>query len=76
MTSVWRANRVMTPANIIMLGLGLFALAIGGALLLRRGGSEGAATARRLAGVMAIALGLFLAIFAIGLSGLRSDVNA
>ena len=71
MTSVWPANK-MTPANLIMLGIGLLALAIGAALLARRGGSEQAATARRLVGTMALALGIFLSIFAFGLRGVRS----
>ena len=62
----------MTPANLIMLTLGLIAFAIGAALLARRGGSEGAVTARRLVGTMALALGIFLSIFAFGLRGVRS----
>ncbi|MDQ3077786.1 MAG: hypothetical protein M3Q83_02970 [Pseudomonadota bacterium] len=57
----------MTLANLIMLGLGLLALAVGAVLLLRRGGSDGAVVARRLAGTMLAALGLVLTIFAIGL---------
>ena len=61
----------MTPANLIMLGLGLLAFAIGTALLARRGGSEQSLTARRLAGTMALALGIFLSIFAFGLRGVR-----
>lgn len=59
----------MTQANLLMLGVALVAFAIGVALLTRRGGSEAAVVARRIAGMMALALGLFLAIFAIGLSG-------
>ena len=55
-----------------MLGLGLLAFAIGVALLSRRGGSEAAVTARRIAGTMALALGIFLSIFAFGLRGVRS----
>ena len=58
----------MIPANLIMLGLGLLAFLLGAALLLRRGGSEPAVVARRIAGAMALALGLALIIFAIGLS--------
>ena len=62
----------MTTANLTMLGLGLLAFAIGVALLARRGGSEAAVTARRIAGTMALALGIFLSIFAFGLRGVRS----
>ena len=62
----------MILANFIMLGIGILALAIGAALLARRGGSEGAIHARRLAGTMALALGIFLSIFAFGLRGVRS----
>lgn len=62
----------MTFANLIMLGLGLAAFAIGVALLARRGGSEPAVQARRIAGTMALALGIFLSIFAFGLRGVRS----
>ena len=59
----------MTTANLIMLGVGIAALAIGLALLLRRGGSEASVYARRIAGTMIAALGLTLTIFAIGLAG-------
>ena len=59
----------MTTANLIMLALGIVALALGLAILLRRGGSEGAIVARRLVGAMIAALGIFLTIFAFGLSG-------
>ena len=58
----------MTTANLIMLALGIVALALGLAILLRRGGSEGAIVARRIAGTMIAALGLILTIFALGLS--------
>ena len=71
MTSVWPASK-MTLANLIMLGIGLIALAIGAALLARRGGSEAALHARRLAGTMAMALGLVLSISAFALKGVRS----
>lgn len=62
----------MTTANLVMLGFGLLAFAIGVALLARRGGSEPAVHARRIAGTMALALGIFLSIFAFGLRGVRS----
>ena len=62
----------MTTANLIMFGLGLIAFAVGVALLARRGGSEPAIHARRLAGTMALALGIILLIFAFGLRGVRS----
>ena len=62
----------LTGANLIMLALGLIAFAVGVALLARRGGSEPAIHARRIAGTMALALGIFLSIFAFGLRGVRS----
>jgi hypothetical protein len=58
----------MTVANLVMLALGIAAFAIGLTLLLRRGGSEASVYARRIAGMMIAALGLFLTIFALGLS--------
>ena len=58
----------MTLANLIMLALGIVALALGLALLLRRGGSEASVYAQRIAGTMIAALGLILTIFALGLS--------
>ena len=61
----------MTTASLLMLTLGLLAFAIGVALLARRGGSAPAIHARRLAGVMALALGIFLSIFAFGLKDVR-----
>jgi membrane-bound ClpP family serine protease len=66
----------MTPANLLMLGSGIVAFIIGGALLLRRGGSEQAVVARRIAGTMALALGLALIIFAIGLAGVGGSADA
>ena len=71
MTSVWPASK-MTLANLIMLGIGILALAIGAALLARRGGSEAAIHVRRLAGTMALALGAVLSISAFALKGVRS----
>ncbi len=60
-----------------MLAVGVTAFAIGLVLLLRRGGSEGAIYARRIAGMMAVALGIFLTISAFGLpAAARSFVNA
>jgi hypothetical protein len=58
----------MTTANLIMLALGVIAMLIGLAILLRRGGSEASVYARRIAGTMIAALGATLAIFAIGLA--------
>ena len=69
MTNAWPASKPMTVANLIMLGLGLLAFLLGAAILLRRGGSEGAVYARRIGGTMIAALGLALTVFAIGLSG-------
>lgn len=66
----------MTTANLIMFGIGLLALAIGAALLLRRGGSEAAVYARRISGTMLGALGVVLMIFAFGLSTMERDANA
>ncbi len=57
--------------NLLMLGLGLIAFAVGVALLVRRGGSEPARQARLLAGTMALSLGIVLSIFAFGLKGVR-----
>jgi len=59
----------MTQANLIMLGLGILSFSMGLVLLVRRGGSEASIYARRIAGMMLAALGMFLTIFAFGLSG-------
>jgi hypothetical protein len=59
----------VNTANLIMLGIGLFALALGLAILFRRGGSDQARVARRMVGTMVAALGLILTLFAFGLSG-------
>ena len=63
----------MTPANFLMFGLGVLAFLVGAFLLTRRGGSEPAKVARRIAGTMALALGVILALFAIGLSGMATE---
>jgi len=59
----------MSHANLIMLAIGIVSFAIGLTLLVRRGGSEASIYARRIAGMMLAALGMFLTIFAFGLSG-------
>ncbi len=58
----------MTTANLIMLAIGIVSFFLGAAILLRRGGGEGAVYARRIAGTMIAALGLTLTIFALGLA--------
>ena len=58
----------MTPASLLMFGFGVAAFLIGVTILTERGGSEPAKVARRIAGTMALALGIVLALFAIGLS--------
>ena len=58
----------MTSANLLMLGFGVAAFLIGVTILTQRGGSEPARVARRIAGTMTLALGIVLALFAIGLS--------
>ena len=58
----------MTLAHLIMLGVGLLALAVGTALFARSGvGSEPARYVRRIAGAMLTALGIILTLFALGL---------
>ena len=60
----------MTTAQIIMLAIGLVALAGGSVLLLAsRTGSPGQRYARRIVGAMVAALGLALTVFALGLAG-------
>ena len=66
----------MSPANLLMLGLGLLAFLLGAILLVRRGGSEAAVYVRRIVGTMLGALGLVLVIFAIGLAGVRGSAHA
>ena len=62
--------------NLLMLGSGIVAFIIGATLLLKRSGSEPAVVARRIAGTMALALGLALVIFAIGLAGVGGAADA
>lgn len=62
----------MTLATAIMSSVALVAALLGLFLLSRQGGSEAAVVARRIAGTMALALGIFLAIFAFGLKGVRT----
>ena len=60
----------MTGGQLLMLAIGLVALAGGiGLLMASRRGSEGQRYARRLAGVMMAALGAALTVFALGLAG-------
>ena len=58
----------MSSANLLMLGFGIAALLVGANILTERGGSEPARVARRIAGTMTLALGVVLALFAIGLA--------
>ena len=62
----------MSLATAIMSGVALVAALLGLFLLSGQGGSEPAVVARRIAGTMALALGIFLAIFAFGLKGVRA----
>ncbi len=60
----------MTLATLIMLGAAALALAIGVTLLVRSArGSDAGKVARRMSGTMLTALGVILAIFAVGLAG-------
>ena len=54
----------MTDAQKIMFGFGLAALLVGGNVLAVRSGSEQGRYARRMAGMMLLALGACLALFA------------
>ena len=60
----------MTLGQLIMLGIGIVALA-GGIFMLAasRRGTEGQRYARRMAGAMMAALGAALTVFALGLAG-------
>ncbi len=62
----------MTLATAIMSSIALVAALFGLFLLSRQGGSEASVVARRIAGTMALALGIFLAVFAFGLRGVRA----
>jgi hypothetical protein len=56
--------------QLIMLGIGIVAFAIGVALLARsRSGTDGQRYARRMVGTMAAAFGMALTVFALGLAG-------
>ena len=59
----------MTTAQKLMFGFGLVALLIGGNVLAVRSDREGERYARRLGGIMLLALGACLALVAIGLAG-------
>jgi len=59
----------MTYANLIMLGFGLVAFAVGLTLLVRRAATPQGIYVRRIAGAMILALGIALSIFAFGLRG-------
>ncbi len=59
----------MTVAQKLMFGFGLAALLVGGNVLAVRSQSETERYARRLGGIMLMALGACLSLFAIGLAG-------
>jgi cytochrome bd-type quinol oxidase subunit 2 len=59
----------VTTAQKLMFGFGLVALLIGGNVLAVRTERETERYARRLGGIMLLALGACLALFAIGLAG-------
>jgi len=59
----------VTTAQKLMFGFGLVALLIGGNVLAVPSAREGERYARRLGGIMLLALGACLALFAIGLAG-------
>jgi hypothetical protein len=60
----------MTMGQLIMLGIGLVALAAGTVILLSsRRGSDAQRYARRMIGTMMAALGAALTVFALGLAG-------
>ena len=64
------ARRHVTPALLLMAAIGVVIVALGGAQLVRgdragRSGQESAAYRERLAGVMLVALGFILIVFAV-----------
>ena len=60
----------MTLAQLIMLGIGIAAFAVGVAILIRSGrGTDAQRYARRMIGSMMAALGAALTVFALGLAG-------
>ena len=59
----------MSTAQKLMFGFGLAALLVGGNVLAVRTRSETERYARRMGGIMLLALGTCLALFAIGLAG-------
>jgi hypothetical protein len=60
----------MTLGQLVMLGIGLFALGGGIAVLVAsRTGTDAQRYARRIAGTMAAALGAALIVFSLGLAG-------
>jgi hypothetical protein len=66
----------MTPAQLIMLGLGLAALAGGIFMLMAsRRGTDAQRYARRMMGTMLAALGGALTVFALGLAGKLETVK-
>ena len=53
---------------MIMLAIGIAAALIGANVLVRPAATDAGRYARRIAGIMAVSLGLILAVFALGLS--------
>ncbi|QNN64601.1 hypothetical protein H9L12_09885 [Sphingomonas rhizophila] len=58
----------MTDASMIMLAIGTAFALIGANVLVRPAATDAGRYARRIAGIMAVSLGLILAVFAFGLS--------
>ena len=59
----------MTTAQKLMFGFGLASLLVGGNVLAVRTPSDTERYARRMGGIMLLALGACLSLFAIGLAG-------